>query len=269
MAKFSIKDKITDTLGNEIIGSVKDKEVEEQVEKPAPQKKKKPKKAKPKKPSKPKKEKKPLIKKPEFDFKVPEFKRPEKDKSKKNFAMKQLEKQQEKRKEKDSKLLDIYNIEKVSDLDGLVTDDDISNVEFDLIAPTGLDPKQVAKFLNSVSYSVSEYRNIIKNRDREIDILSKANSELEDQLEEEKQSSDFAQMINTRDNREAEMQEKVLNLQLENEELKNKYLALKQKVESIQEQRQDTILPEVEEEPKIDIKSKGEYDGGMSLLDEL
>ena len=88
MAKFSIKDKITDTLGNEIIGSVKDKEVEEQVEKPAPQKKKKPKNAKPKKSSKPKKEKKPLIKKPEFDFKVPEFKRPEKDKSKKNFAMK-------------------------------------------------------------------------------------------------------------------------------------------------------------------------------------
>ena len=267
---MNIKDKIADTLGNEIIGSVKDKKEKERVEKPVPPKK--PKKQKKAKKPKPKKEKKPLFEKPKFDFK-----KNKEEKSKKNFAMQQLEKQEKNRKDRDSKLLDIYNIDKVSNIDSLLTSEDVDNVEFTLIAPTGLDPKEVAKFLNEVSYSISEYVSIIENRDREIKILSKANSELEDKLEDEKQSSDFAQMINNRDNKEAELQEKMLNLQIENENIKNKYNALRQKVKEIENQRMDVVLPTIEqpqeyEPPKtenVDIPDEGGYDGGMSLLDEM
>lgn len=260
---MKIKDKIADTLGNEIIGSVKDKKVKERVEKPVPPKKtKKP---------KPKKEKKPLFEKPNFDFKKPQ-KEP-----KKNFAMQQLEKQEKERKDRDSKLLDIYNIDKISNIEDLLSSEDVDNVEFTLIAPTGLDPKEVSKFLNEVSYSINEYISIIKNRDREIQLLSKANSELEDKLEDEKQSSDFAQMISNRDNKEAELQEKMLNLQIENENIKNKYNALRQKVKEIENQRMDVVLPTIEQPEKelppktekVDIPDEGGYDGGMSLLDEM
>lgn len=263
---MKIKDKIVDTLGNEIIGSVKDKKIKERVEKPVPPKK--PKKQKKAKKSKPKKEKKPL-----FDFK----KDKEEKEPKKNFAMQQLEKQEKSRKDRDSKLLDIYNIDKVSNIDSLLTSEEVDNVEFTLIAPTGLDPKEVAKFLNEISYSISEYVSIIENRDREIQLLSKANSELEDKLEDEKQSSDFAQMINNRDNKEAELQEKMLNLQIENENIKNKYNALRQKVKEIEGQRMDVVLPIIEQPEKelppktekVDIPDEGGYDGGMSLLDEM
>lgn len=268
---MNIKDKIADTLGNEIIGSVKDKKEKERVEKPVPPKK--PKKQKKAKKPKPKKEKKPLFEKPKFDFK----KNKEEQKPKKNFAMQQLEKQEKSRKDRDSKLLDIYNIDKVSNIDSLLSSEDVDNVEFTLIAPTGLDPKEVAKFLNEVSYSISEYISIIENRDREIQLLSKANSELEDKLEDEKQSSDFAQMISNRDNKEAELQEKMLNLQIENENIKNKYNALRQKVKEIENQRMDVVLPTIEQPEKelppktekVDIPDEGGYDGGMSLLDEM
>lgn len=153
--------------------------------------------------------------------------------------------------------LQVLKIKPESNLRGLITPREIGDVEFELIAPTGLNPRQVSGFCNKVERDVYKYIKIIEERDKDVMKLAEENSRLQDELQETKQNSELTQFINSTADETNKLQETIVELRLENRNLQ-------EKVKRLIAQSHDTKLPQIEEK-----KSASSLpDMGKSLSDD-
>lgn len=195
-------------------------------------------------------EQEPKQEKPKFKIELPKFKMPE-PKPKKKKTPKQPKTKQMFNKTESSKksypILSIMGIDEKTNIDGLITSKDINNVVFTLEMPSGLNPKEVSRFCDTVSRDVHKYIKIIETRDEDIKKLAAEITRLENEIQEEQQKSELTSFITSQQDEEMRLKNELADLRLENNELKglkNENEKLKKKIESLQANRQDLVLPD-------------------------
>lgn len=143
-------------------------------------------------------------------------------------------------------VLEVLGIEEDIDISGLITPDDIANTEFTLVAPTGINPKEVESFCDNLIIQLGKYRELIIKRQQDFKVLLDENANLVNKMAEQKQESDLASLLMTQKNSEDKLREQVINLQNENRELKEKLKS----AQTTQEKKPEDVLRTVKQEPK-------------------
>lgn len=123
-------------------------------------------------------------------------------------------------------ILEILGIEKDINIDGYITELDIENTEFTLTAPTGINPKEVEVFCNKLQRDVSIYRNLILSRQEDFMKLLEEALKLESKLVKRQNENELANFVITQKNNEEKLKELVVELRIENQELKNRLARL-------------------------------------------
>lgn len=133
--------------------------------------------------------------------------------------------------DEDSFLLNNLDIKADVEIDALSIDD-IRNKKFDLVAPTGFDPKQVEKFMDIVEKSIYAYRQAIISRNAdlkkalaELDNVQKSSKRLMDQVELEKLNN-----LNSQEDLIAELQLEIMGLKNDNKILKEDNIKLSNEI---------------------------------------
>lgn len=116
----------------------------------------------------------------------------------------------------------VLGVQKVININGMVKTEDIGAASFTLVAPTGYDPKEVMNFLNKIKGDLNTYRKIIRQRDEDVNKLYKELDRVETQLQEERQKRELESFVARKDNKIDELENTIINLQMENTELKQK-----------------------------------------------
>lgn len=228
-----VQNKLENEIGNETIGDYgfeknrpqsdvpsKNKKVKKEKSKKELKQKEKTKKEKIKK-EKPKKEE--LIKDSMTVFNIPKI---EED----TFQIPKLPETIElPTKNKKYPVLELLGISKDVDFSHLISVEDIENAEFSLTAPTGLDPREVEVFCNKLEHDIAQYRAIILNRQEDFVKLLDEVLKLENQLIEKQQESELASFIIDQKSTEEKLKEELLELRLENQELRYKVAQLNKK----------------------------------------
>lgn len=261
MAFSRFKEKISQKLGDEIIG-----EMEKPIEIEKPKKKIKLKNAKEKPIKKKEVIEEPISKHPQVETK-PETK-PKTSSLEEKLSRLGVDTGVSKTATKSAdNVLNLFGIQKEYMSEDLLDIDYVKNVQFDITAPTGLDPHQVSKFCGELENAVSEYIRIVKQRDEDISKLSAEISRLERIMQEEKERSHLSQFITNNTNRTNQLEATILDLRAMNEDLKRENERLAREVANRSIMASDKKEePVAEELPKIRISKPVEP---MPAIDEL
>lgn len=119
-------------------------------------------------------------------------------------------------------VLKFLHIDLAPNLENLITPDDIANVEFSITAPTGLNADEIEQFCDSVQRDISQYINLIEQRQADFMKLLEHCEELSQKLVDQKQESELASFIIERQTAEDKLKEQLVTLRLENAELQRK-----------------------------------------------
>lgn len=255
-----IKDSVENTLGNELLGT-------EEFEKPEDKKVEK----KPKETNQ---------KKKKSDNKLFSFDFSKKQPKKETPPKKSLKETIEDKKEKDTGLKAAYttqdfyeNLENVDEdaiihTEGsefeflglefidipaeIVTSSDIDNVEFELIAPVGLDPNQVAPFLDKVELDIEQIYSLFEKNKENFNKLMKEYNSLENKYIAQRQELELTTIFNTSKSEEDKLKDQIFELKLEIQELKTVNDNLKRELKKVKYTRpqetvskQNTIIPKI------------------------
>lgn len=221
----NLKNKLNEKFGNELIGEVEgeedviDMDFDEE----------------PKKTSKPKKEK--VVKeRKQKPIKEPKERKPLFGGSKKTIKNKKKE-------DSGNMTLSALNIDLYADTDNLLSASDVNGVVFELQSPTGLNPRQVSKFCDEVAANIKKYSDLVESRNRDVKRLADELERLQVLIQEEQQKSQLTSFIAEQQDETTKLKNEVIDLKLENKELKTK-------LESIQNSRHDIVLPNVSQNKK-------------------
>lgn len=161
-------------------------------------------------------------------------------------------------------VLSLFGIQKEYMTDDLLDIEYVKNIQFDMTAPTGLDPIQVSRFCGELENAVSEYVRIVKQRDEDVSKLSSEISRLEKVMQEEKERSHLSQFITDNANKTNQLEATIVDLRAMNENLKKENERLQKEVKS---KAMAGTKKEVKEElPKIRISKPVE---AMPNINEL
>lgn len=148
-------------------------------------------------------------------------------------------------------VLSLFGIQKEYMTDDLLDIEYVKNIQFDMTAPTGLDPTQVSRFCGELENAVSEYVRIVKQRDEDVSKLSSEISRLEKVMQEEKERSHLSQFITDNANKTNQLEATIVDLRAMNENLKKENERLQKEVKN---KAMTGTKKEVKEElPKIRI----------------
>jgi divIVA domain len=149
-------------------------------------------------------------------------------------------------------LSSVLDIKEKTELNNVITTDDIRKVSFTLVAPTGYDPKEVSRFINSIKSDINNYQKAIKQRDEDVSKLYNELSRVENQLQETQQKSELAAFMNEKQNKVDELKDQLADLRMENMELKEKIEKLKKSNFTDLEKPENNPLPKINELPPLD-----------------
>lgn len=127
---------------------------------------------------------------------------------------------------KNDPVLTFIGVEKDFHYGNLITTQDIENLEFDQVAPVGIDPGQVQQFCDRMISDVRQYRALLEKRqDDFLKLLAEA-QRLSDKLANQGQESEFASFMKEQSDDKESLMEQLTDLKLENQELKAKLSSL-------------------------------------------
>lgn len=129
-------------------------------------------------------------------------------------------------------VLSLFGIQKEYMTDDLLDIEYVKNIQFDMTAPTGLDPIQVSRFCGELENAVSEYVRIVKQRDEDVSKLSSEISRLEKVMQEEKERSHLSQFITDNANKTNQLEATIVDLRAMNENLKKENERLQKEVKN-------------------------------------
>lgn len=129
-------------------------------------------------------------------------------------------------------VLSLFGIQKEYMTDDLLDIEYVKNIQFDITAPTGLDPIQVSRFCGELENAVSEYVRIVKQRDEDVSKLSSEISRLEKVMQEEKERSHLSQFITDNANKTNQLEATIVDLRAMNENLKKENERLQKEVKN-------------------------------------
>lgn len=129
-------------------------------------------------------------------------------------------------------VLSLFGIQKEYMTDDLLDIEYVKNIQFDMTAPTGLDPIQVSRFCGELENAVSEYVRIVKQRDKDVSKLSSEISRLEKVMQEEKERSHLSQFITDNANKTNQLEATIVDLRAMNENLKKENERLQKEVKN-------------------------------------
>lgn len=145
--------------------------------------------------------------------------------------------------------------------EGIIRPIDIDQVEFDLIAPTGLDPNQVENFLNQVEKDIKLIYEIIETNKNGFNLAIKEYKQLESKYIAKRQEVELANIFNESKSEEDRLRNEIFDLRLEIQELKTMNDNLKRELKEVKYERpHKKVKEEVRELPKIPIKKKTSED---------
>lgn len=249
-----LKDSLQDSLGNELIGiDEEDIEIEEDIEVVKKDKK-----------NKRKAKQKPM--ESVFDLGI-----------EKNdiYSTEESELNTNKEKGLDSAVLDILKISNTINLEGLITPDDIEQVEFSLSMPSGIDPGEVETFLNRVQKDLSKIYTRIRDREEDFDKLVRETDRLQTRIVEINQSRSMLDTLNKNKDTIDSLKNQIIDLRIENTTLKStidKYEAMKQELEKmklqeeIRKEEENKKTQKIKEVKKLEEQHNDKVDEEMELL---
>ena len=159
-------------------------------------------------------------------------------------------------------VLDFLGISQEVDLRGLITPQEINDMEFHLIAPTGIDPDEVNDFCERLQRELFNYIDIIKQREIDFKKVLERLDDTEKKLIEKQQESELANFIIDSKSNEEKLKEELLELRLENNELKSKLKLVEQ-----QKTQQTKQMPTLQQE-EITEFPKDDFDEMLDSLDD-
>lgn len=150
-------------------------------------------------------------------------------------------------KSSDSKypVLQFLNIPRRIDVSGLATPDTIENVEFSLSVPSGINPSEVEKFLNSLQKDLSKLYRKIAVREEEFDKLLEETNRLQDKLIEINQKRSMVESLSQDKSVVDKLKDEIVDLKMKNASLQaevNKYSALKKELEEMKAKEKEKPL---------------------------
>lgn len=150
-------------------------------------------------------------------------------------------------------VLQFLNIPRRIDVSGLATPDTIENVEFSLSVPSGINPSEVEKFLNSLQKDLSKLYRKIAVREEEFDKLLEETNRLQDKLIEINQKRSMVESLSQDKTVVDKLKDEIVDLKMKNASLQaemNKYAALKKELEEMKakEKAQKEIKPPIAKE---------------------
>lgn len=119
-------------------------------------------------------------------------------------------------------VLGMLNIPAYPNLSGLITSKDVDEVEFNLSAPTGLNPDEIEIFCNNVSTAIYRYNAIIEERQKHFEILLNEVDRLSQKLIEKQAESELSQFISYEKTEDSRIKDEIIELRLQNEELQSR-----------------------------------------------
>lgn len=129
-------------------------------------------------------------------------------------------------------VLNLFGIQKEYMTDDLLDVEYVKNIQFDMTAPTGLDPLQVSKFCNELEIAISEYVRIVEQRDKDVSKLSSEISRLEKVMQEEKERSHLSQFITDNTNKTNQLEATIVDLRAMNDSLRKENERLQNEIKN-------------------------------------
>lgn len=158
-------------------------------------------------------------------------------------------------------VLDLLGIDPEPNLVGLMDSKELEDIEFNITAPTGLDANQVEKVFDKVLNTLIKYENIVKKRQEDFVALVNEIKNLEQKIIEKQTENQLASFITEKTNNEEKLKEELLELKIENNELKEKLKKIQKQEKKQVVNKQKVSLPE--------IKNNNEEESVKKLLNEL
>lgn len=138
------------------------------------------------------------------------------------------------------------------DWNNLISEKDIDEVGFTLTAPTGIDPDEVETFCDSVQNDIREYRKLLELKQKHFIMLLDEIVSLEDKLIEQQQENELANFIIQSKTSEEQLKEELVDLRLENGELREKNKSLEKDINQLKK----SIALLNKETPAIELRPK-------------